>query len=57
MPGLDAEETLLVDNIRTFIDREVKPAVRSVGHANSYPEAWIEQMKRIKRRRRSRVEE
>ncbi len=52
MPGLSdatnqAEETLLVDTVRAFVDREVKPAVRDVEHANTYPEAWIEQMKRI----------
>ena len=41
------EETLLVETVRAFIDRDVKPTVRDVEHANSYPEAWIEQMKRI----------
>jgi butyryl-CoA dehydrogenase len=41
------EETLLVETVRAFIDRDVKPTVREVEHANSYPEAWIEQMKRI----------
>jgi butyryl-CoA dehydrogenase len=33
--------------VRAFIDRDVKPTVRDVEHANEYPEAWIEQMKRI----------
>lgn len=47
MSGLNAEETMLVSTVRTFIDREVKPAVRETEHANAYPEAWIEQMKRI----------
>jgi len=47
MPGLDDEETLLVDTVRAFVDREVKPAVRKVEHADDYPEAWIEQMKRL----------
>jgi butyryl-CoA dehydrogenase len=41
------EEILLVETVRAFIDRDVKPTVREVEHANSYPEAWIEQMKRI----------
>jgi alkylation response protein AidB-like acyl-CoA dehydrogenase len=41
------EETLLVETVRAFIDRDVKPTVRDVEHANEYPEAWIEQMKRI----------
>lgn len=44
---LNDEETLLVATVRAFIDREVKPTVREVEHANTYPAAWIEQMKRI----------
>jgi alkylation response protein AidB-like acyl-CoA dehydrogenase len=44
---LDLEESLLVDTVREFINRDVKPTVREVEHANEYPEAWIEQMKRI----------
>lgn len=45
--NLNAEETMLVQTVRAFIDRDVKPTVREVEHANSYPEAWIDQMKRI----------
>jgi alkylation response protein AidB-like acyl-CoA dehydrogenase len=41
------EEIMLVSTVRAFIDRDVKPTVREVEHANEYPEAWIEQMKRI----------
>jgi alkylation response protein AidB-like acyl-CoA dehydrogenase len=44
---LSDEETMLVDTVRAFIDKEVKPSVREVEHANEYPEAWIEQMKHI----------
>jgi alkylation response protein AidB-like acyl-CoA dehydrogenase len=44
---LNDEETMLVDTVREFVDREVKPTVRDVEHANEYPDAWIEQMKRI----------
>jgi alkylation response protein AidB-like acyl-CoA dehydrogenase len=44
---LNEEETMLVDTVREFVDREVKPTVRDVEHANEYPDAWIEQMKRI----------
>jgi alkylation response protein AidB-like acyl-CoA dehydrogenase len=44
---LNDEEKMLVETVRTFVDREVKPTVREVEHANEYPEAWIEQMKRI----------
>ena len=45
--GLSADEAMLVDTVRAFIERDVKPSVRAVEHANSYPETWIEQMKRI----------
>ncbi|WP_407687065.1 acyl-CoA dehydrogenase family protein [Mycobacterium sp. HUMS_1102779] len=45
--ALNDEETMLVETVRAFVDREVKPSVREVEHANSYPEAWIEQMKQI----------
>jgi alkylation response protein AidB-like acyl-CoA dehydrogenase len=41
------EEAMLVETVRAFIDRDVKPTVREVEHANEYPGAWIEQMKRI----------
>jgi alkylation response protein AidB-like acyl-CoA dehydrogenase len=44
---LDDEETMLVETVRAFIDRDVKPTVREVEHDNEYPESWIEQMKRI----------
>jgi butyryl-CoA dehydrogenase len=44
---LTEEERLLVQTVRTFIDRDVKPTVRDVEHANEYPEKWIEQMKQI----------
>ena len=38
---------MLVDTVRAFVDRDVRPTVRDVEHAGDYPEAWIEQMKRI----------
>jgi butyryl-CoA dehydrogenase len=44
---MNEEEKLLVDTVRAFVDRDVKPTVREIEHANTYPEAWIEQMKRI----------
>ncbi|KUI30810.1 acyl-CoA dehydrogenase [Mycobacterium sp. IS-1496] len=47
MSRLSEEETMLVETVRTFVDRDVKPTVREVEHANEYPEAWVEQMKRI----------
>jgi len=46
-PHLTDEEALLVETVRAFIDRDVKPTVRDVEHANTYPQAWIEQMKQI----------
>ncbi len=45
--ALNDEETMLVETVRAFIDRDVKPTVRDVEHANTYPEAWIEQMKQL----------
>lgn len=47
MSKLNAEESFLVETVRAFVDRDVKPAVQAVEHANEYPEAWIEQMKQI----------
>ena len=44
---MNAEEIMLVETVRAFIDRDVKPTVRDVEHANEYPAAWIAQMKRI----------
>ncbi|CAN5151192.1 acyl-CoA dehydrogenase family protein [soil metagenome] len=47
MSNLNAEEAFLVQTIRAFVDRDVRPTVRDVEHANEYPEKWIEQMKQI----------
>ncbi|QNJ91101.1 acyl-CoA dehydrogenase family protein [Mycolicibacterium fluoranthenivorans] len=44
---LNDEEAYLVATVRSFIDREVRPSVLEVEHANTYPERWIEQMKQI----------
>ena len=44
---LSDEEAYLVATVRSFIDREVRPSVLEVEHANTYPERWIEQMKQI----------
>ncbi|BBX47521.1 acyl-CoA dehydrogenase family protein [Mycobacterium cookii] len=41
------DEAMLVATVREFVDKDVRPTVREVEHANEYPEAWIEQMKRI----------
>jgi alkylation response protein AidB-like acyl-CoA dehydrogenase len=44
---LSVEEAMLVATVRAFIDRDVRPTVREVEHANHYPEAWIEAMKHL----------
>ncbi len=44
---LNDEETFLIETVRRFVDREVKPTVQEVEHANEYPEKWIDQMKQI----------
>ncbi len=44
---MNREESILVETVRQFIDRDVKPTVREVEHANTYPQAWIEQMKHL----------
>ena len=45
--GLSDDEVRLLETVRQFVDKEVRPTVREREHANEYPEAWIEQMKRI----------
>jgi alkylation response protein AidB-like acyl-CoA dehydrogenase len=45
--GLTAEEAAVVEVVREFVDREVRPVVRELEHADAYPEALIEQMKRL----------
>ncbi len=47
MAPLNDEETFLIQTVREFVDREVKPSVQTLEHANEYPERWIEQMKQI----------
>ena len=44
---LNDDEAMLVATVREFVNKEVRPTVREREHANEYPEAWIEQMKRI----------
>jgi alkylation response protein AidB-like acyl-CoA dehydrogenase len=44
---MNDDEAMLVATVREFVDKEVRPTVREREHANEYPEAWIEQMKRI----------
>jgi len=44
---LNEEERFFVQTVRDFVERDVRPTVREVEHANEYPEAWIEQMKHL----------
>jgi alkylation response protein AidB-like acyl-CoA dehydrogenase len=45
--GLPAEEREVVRTVAEFVDREVRPVVRDLEHANTYPEKLIEQMKAL----------
>jgi len=44
---LSTEERAVVETVREFVDREVRPVVRDLEHANEYPEKLIEQMKQL----------
>jgi len=44
---LSSDERFIVDTVRDFVDKEIKPVVRELEHANTYPEALIEQMKQL----------
>jgi len=45
--GLTQEETAIVETVRDFVDRDVKPVVQELDHTNTYPEKLIEQMKQL----------
>jgi len=47
MEDLSDEESAIVKLVRDFVDREVKPVVQDLEHANTYPEKLIEQMKQL----------
>jgi alkylation response protein AidB-like acyl-CoA dehydrogenase len=47
MRELTAEEQAIVDTVADFVNRDVRPVVRELEHANEYPERLIEQMKRL----------
>ncbi|MEE4598600.1 acyl-CoA dehydrogenase family protein [Streptomyces sp. DSM 41524] len=44
---LSEDERFIVSTVHDFVDREVKPVVQELEHANTYPEALIEQMKQL----------
>ncbi|MGQ0845562.1 MAG: acyl-CoA dehydrogenase family protein [Sporichthyaceae bacterium] len=45
MDGIVDDERDLVRAVRVWVDREVRPVVRELEHANTYPEALIDAMK------------
>lgn len=47
MHELNEDETAIVALVRDWVDREVKPVVQELEHANEYPEDLIEQMKQM----------
>ncbi|WP_299050918.1 acyl-CoA dehydrogenase family protein [uncultured Nocardioides sp.] len=47
MTGLSDEEREIVALVADWVDREVRPVVRELEHANTYPEALVEQMKQL----------
>lgn len=47
MEGLTEEEQAIVETVRDFVDRAVKPVAQELDHTNTYPEALIEQMKQL----------
>jgi len=47
MESLSEEERALVDLVRDFVDREVKPVVQELEHADTYPGKLIDQMKHL----------
>jgi alkylation response protein AidB-like acyl-CoA dehydrogenase len=44
---LTEQEQLVVATIREFVDDEVRPVVRELEHANTYPDKLIDQMKAL----------
>jgi alkylation response protein AidB-like acyl-CoA dehydrogenase len=44
---LGTEEQAVVETVAEFVDREVKPVVAELEHANTYPASLIEQMKAL----------
>ena len=42
---MNTEEQAVIETVAEWVDREVKPVVNELEHANTYPEKLIEQMK------------
>lgn len=47
MTQLSTEQLAIVETVRDWVNREVKPVVRDLEHANEYPEKLIEEMKEL----------
>jgi alkylation response protein AidB-like acyl-CoA dehydrogenase len=47
MDTLDPAERSIVEAVRDFVDRDVRPVARELEHANTYPERLIERMKQL----------
>ena len=47
MPALTEEEQAIVTVVADFVDSEVRPVARDLEHSNTYPEALIDQMRRL----------
>jgi alkylation response protein AidB-like acyl-CoA dehydrogenase len=47
MPELSPEEQAIVELVAKFVDNDVRPVVRELEHANTYPETLVEQMKAL----------
>jgi alkylation response protein AidB-like acyl-CoA dehydrogenase len=47
MTRLSEQERAIVETVHEFVDEQVRPVARDLEHADTYPEALIEQMKRI----------
>ena len=47
MAALSPEEQAGIKTVAAFVDREVRPVVRELEHADEYPEKLIAQMKEL----------
>jgi alkylation response protein AidB-like acyl-CoA dehydrogenase len=47
MDGLTEEESAIVAVVGEFVDRDVRPVVRELEHADTYPDRLVEQMMRM----------
>lgn len=45
--SLDGEDALILDSVRRFLEREVRPHVHKLEHDDIYPEEIVEQMKAL----------